>query len=120
MEGIANIARYICREFCPQYYEGNGPEQAMRVDSWLDAIAGTYIFGSSKEKTSVLRRLNSHLGSSEFLAGSNVTLADIVAYDVISGRQGDQKLTENLKKWVRSCQNRPEFRGMPSINLTAA
>ena len=92
----------------------------MQVDSWLDAIAGTYIFGSSKEKLSILRRLNSHLGSSEFLAGSNITLADVVAYAIICGGPGGQKLTDNVKKWIKVCQNRSEFHGIPTINLTAS
>ena len=92
----------------------------MKVDSWLDAVAGTYIFGSSKEKMSVLRRLNSHLGSSQFLAGNDITLADIVAYAVICGGPGDQKMTDNVKKWIKSCQNRLEFQGMPTINLTVS
>ena len=116
--GIANIARYICRQFSPGLYEGNGHQQAAMVDSWLDAVTGTYIFGSSKEKLSVLRRLNAHLGSSKFLAGDEVTLADMVAYSVICGGSGGQKLTDNVKKWIKCCQNRPEFQGIPTIKLT--
>ena len=121
VKGIANIARYICREFCPEYYEGNGPEQAALVDSWLDAVTGTYIYGSSKEKLSVLRRLNSHLGSSQFLVrNDDVTLADIVAYAVICGGPGAQKLTDNVKRWINVCKNRPEFQEIPQENFTAS
>ena len=120
VEGIANISRYICREFCPEYYEGRGPEQAAVVDGWLDAVGGTYIFGSSKEKTSILRRLNAHLGSNDFLAGTEITLADIVAYGVICGGPGGQKLTGNVKTWIKRCQNLPEFHGIPTIDLSAS
>ena len=119
VEGIANISRYLCRQFCPKLYEGNGHEQAALIDSWLDAVAGTFIFGSSKEKTSIIRRLNSHLGSSQYLVGKDVSLADIVSYTVICGASGEQKLTENVKKWIKSCQSRPEFQGIPTVqNLT--
>ena len=105
VEGIANISRYLCREFCPDLYEGRGPEQALLVDSWLDSVAGSFLFGSSKEKTSVMRRLNSHLGSNVFLAGAEMTLADIVAYSVLGGSTDDQKLTGNVKTWLNRCRN---------------
>ena len=118
VKGIANIARYVCREFAPQLYEGKGHEQAALVDSWLDAVAGTFVFGSSKEKLSVLRRLNSHLGSAPFLAGDDVTLADIVAYAVLCRGSGGHKLTDNVKKWINSCRNRSEFEGIPTVSFT--
>ena len=120
VRGIANISRYVCRLFCPELYEGSGHQQSALVDSWLDAVTGTYIFGSSKEKLSVLRRLNSHLGSCQFLAGDDVTLADVVAYAIICGGPGGQKLTDNVKKWINCCRSRPEFQGVPTVNLTSS
>jgi hypothetical protein len=120
VRGIANIARYVCRLFCPELYEGQGHQQSALVDSWLDAVTGMYIFGSSKEKLSVLRRLNSHLGSCQFLAGDDVTLADVVAYAIICGGPGGQKLTDNVRKWINCCQSRPEFQGVPTVNLTSS
>lgn len=120
VRGIANISRYLCRLFCPDLYEGNGYEQAALVDSWLDAVTGTYIFGSSKEKLSVLRRFNSHLGSCQFLAGNGATLADLVAYPIICGGSGSQKLTDNVKKWINCCRNCPEFQGVPTISTKSS
>lgn len=112
VEGTANIARYLCREFCPELYEGLGPENSSKIDSWLDAVSGTMLYGGSKEKTSVMRRLNSHLGSANFLVGNQMTLADIVAYVVICNESG-QKPTGNVKQWLKRCLAIPELADIP-------
>ena len=103
VEGVANIARYLCREFCPNLYEGLGPETASQVDSWLDTVTRSLSNGTSKEKTSVLRRLNSHLGSASYLVGEGVTLADIVVYSAMCSQDG-LKPTANVKRWMKRLQ----------------
>ena len=119
VEGIANIARYICREFCPELYEGNGtgPATAAKIDSWLDVITGTLVHGGSKEKASVMRRLNSHLGSASFLASERPSLADFVAYVVVCS-EGGLKPTANVKQWLRKCNDViPELAEIPCTCL---
>ena len=112
VQGIANIARYLCREFCSNLYEGLGCEEALKIDSWLDSVAGVLLYGSSKEKASVMRRLNSHLGSGSYLVGDCVTLADIVAFATISSEPG-LKPTANVKEWLKRCQSHSEFAVLP-------
>lgn len=118
VEGIANIARYLCREFCSNLYEGLGAEEALKIDSWLDSVAGTLLYGSSKEKASVMRRLNSQLGSSGYLVGDYVTLADIIAFAIVGSEPG-LKPTANVKQWLKRCQAHPEFAGLPCSCLSS-
>ncbi len=111
--GIASVARFLCREYRPDLYESLGSlEQSAQIDSWLDALTGSLLHGGSKEKTSVMRRLNSHLGSSPFLAGDRVSLADIVGYAVVCN-DSEQKVSGNVKLWLRRCQKIPEFSSVP-------
>lgn len=103
VEGVANIARYLCREYFPALYEESkgGLEATAQMDSWMDAVSTTLQRGSSKEKASVVRRLNSHLGSASFLAGCEwPSLADIVAYCAVSKQPG-LKVPANVKQWLK-------------------
>ena len=103
VEGIANIARYLCREYFPALYEDcrGGLEAVAQMDSWMDIVSTTLQKGGSKEKASVVRQLNSHLGSSAFLASlDEPSLADIVAYCAISKHPG-LKVPANVKLWLR-------------------
>ena len=102
VEGMANIARYLCREYIPILYEETkgGAEIAAQIDSWLDAISTTLLKGGTKEKISVVRRLNSQLGSTNYLVGSDPTLADIVAYTAMCMQPG-MKLGGNVKEWLK-------------------
>ncbi|XP_064405735.1 aminoacyl tRNA synthase complex-interacting multifunctional protein 2-like isoform X2 [Halichondria panicea] len=104
VEGLANIARYICRQYCPALYEDQGPMAASQMDNWLEAIIGTLFRGSSKEKASVIRKLNSHVGSSSFLGGDRVSIADIISYSVLASLDG-VKPTSNVKKWLKRVEN---------------
>ena len=117
VEGSANISRYVCREFCPELYEGLGLEEALKIDSWLDLASGMLLYGSSKEKASVMRRLNSHLGSASYLVGDSVTLADIVTYVTICSEPG-LKPTANVKQWMKRCQALNEFLDFPCTHLS--
>lgn len=103
VEGVANIARYLCREFCPSLYEGLGIEAASQVDSWIDTVSRNLSTGTSKEKASAMRRLNSQLGSAKYLVGEGVTLADIIVYSTLCGQDG-LKPTANVKQWIKRLQ----------------
>jgi len=100
VEGIANISRYLCRQYCPSLYENQGPMAASQIDYWMESIAGTLIRGTSKEKASVIRKLNSQLGSAKFLSGDTVSIVDIIAFCVI-GTQDSLKPTANVKEWLK-------------------
>ena len=105
VEGVANISRYLCREYFPILYEEGqgGAESASLVDSWLDLMTTTLQRGSSKEKASVLRRLNGQLGSSQFLVGDQPSVADIVGFCAVCEQPG-MKLPGNVKPWLQRVQ----------------
>lgn len=119
VEGIANISRYICREYFPALYEEGqgGAESASLVDSWLDLMTTALQRGSSKEKASVLRRLNGQLGSSQFLVGGQPSVADIIGFCAICEQPG-MKLPGNVKPWLQRVQRSfPGLAGVPCSYL---
>lgn len=108
VEGMANIARYLCREYFPALYEETkgGVTTASLIDSWLDMFSVSLQRGSAKEKPSVVRKLNAQLGSSQFLTGDEgPSLADIMGYCALCEQQqqgaGGLKLGGNVKQWLK-------------------
>ena len=114
--GITNISRYLSRRFCPELYESLDPKATSSVDRWMDLVTLSYLHGNSKEKASVLRQMNSDLGSSNFLTGPHPNLADVVAYGVL-GNQASLKLGGNVKEWMTRCHSRQEFNTIPCLYL---
>ena len=123
VQGVANLGRYLCREYFPGLYEGEGQggsdaESAALVDSWLDAFSTTLRRGSAKEKASVLRKLNAQLGSARFLTGDSPSLADIVGVCAVC-EQPDLKLPGNVKSWLkRGMESIPGLHSVPCSYLT--
>ena len=67
----------------------------------MDEVSTTLQRGSSREQASVVRRLNAQLGSSSFLAGTDVpSVADLLAYTVLCGQPG-LKIPGNVKQWLK-------------------
>lgn len=101
VQGLANVLRYLTREFSPSLYEGQGPQKASEIDSWMDTVSAVLLNdkSSSKEKTSVARKLNSRLGGNEYLVGEQLSLADLYCYWAVCG-QGAVKLTKNITDWL--------------------
>jgi len=103
VSGQANICRYLCREYFPVLYEESpgGLDAAAQMDNWMDEVSTTLQRGSSREQASVVRRLNSQLGSSSFLAGTDApSIADLLAYTVLCGQPG-LKIPGNVKQWLK-------------------
>ena len=101
VQGLANILRFLTREFCPSLYEGQGPQNASEIDSWVDTVSMILLGdrSSTKEKTSVARKLNSRLGGNGYLVGEQLSLADLYCYWAVCG-QGAVKLTKNISDWL--------------------
>ena len=101
VQGLANIIRYITREYCPSLYEGQGTEKASEIDSWLDTVSTVLLTAksSTKEKASIARKMNSRLGGNGYLVGDRLTLADLLAYWAVCGL-GAVKLTTNIIDWL--------------------
>lgn len=106
VEGESNIARYIQRLLNPDY--DNCPAAATKTDEWLD-LAEQYIRGNKKENAAVVKTLNSRLGSSEWLAGKSLSLADIVMWSVISQAKAQKDCPANVKTWIQRCEKSPYF-----------
>ena len=120
VEGIANIARYICRVYCPDLYEDLGLEAASMIDSWLDRIYHTFLVGNAKERASVVRNLNTWLGSNTWLVGEQFSLADLVAYCVISqNSKGLKLLGTNVERWMKNCSQHPLLTNIPVCEVAA-
>ena len=103
IEGIIPICRYLAREYCPDLFpESTNPLLASQIDSSLDSFSFSYLNGNAKEKASVLRHMNSSLGSSPYLVGTTPTLADVVYFATLVSQSG-LKLGGNVKDWMKRC-----------------
>ncbi|XP_015215804.2 aminoacyl tRNA synthase complex-interacting multifunctional protein 2 isoform X1 [Lepisosteus oculatus] len=106
IEGEGNIARFLYRLL------GCGPQDAVMatvVDSWVDTAFFQLVEGSSKEKAATLRALNGALGRSPWLAGSELSLADIVCFCAVLQSASTSSVPTNVQKWIKSCENSGYF-----------
>ncbi|KAJ9598491.1 hypothetical protein L9F63_010811 [Diploptera punctata] len=105
VKGEVNILRYLSRLGPPKYnYELNSePAMSARVDSILDTCYNMARSTTVKDKQSLIKVLNSHLGKNEFLTGgSSISIADVAAWSVL--KQIDaQNLTNNMNSWLQRC-----------------
>ena len=101
VQGLANVLRYLIREYCPSLYEGQGAGRASEIDSWMDTVTNVLLGSrsSAKEKASVAKKMNSRLGANGYLVGDELSLADLLGYWAVCG-QGAIKLTNNIKDWL--------------------
>ncbi|XP_063461697.1 aminoacyl tRNA synthase complex-interacting multifunctional protein 2 isoform X4 [Pan paniscus] len=79
IEGEGNIARFLFSLFGQKHNAVN----ATLIDSWVDIAIFQLKEGSSKEKAAVFRSMNSALGKSAWLAGNELTVADVVLWSVL-------------------------------------
>lgn len=120
IEGMANIARCICRMFCPDLYEDRGPEAASMIDSWLDRFYHTFLNGNAKERASVVRNLNASIASNTWLVGDQFSLADLLLYCVIVNNSSGLKLLgTNVQKWMKNCSQHPLLANIPMSQMPA-
>ena len=120
VEGIANIARYICRMYCPDLYEDLGAETASIIDSWLDRFYHTFLGGNAKERASVIRNLNASMGTNTWLVGDQFSLGDLVLYCVISQNNQGLKISgTNVDRWMKNCSKHPLLANIPMCEAPA-
>ncbi|KAM3597981.1 uncharacterized protein V6R79_012030 [Siganus canaliculatus] len=106
IEGEANVARFLFKLLAPYPSE---PALATLVDSWVDMAFFQLAEGSTKERSAVLRSLNSALGRSPWLAGSEFTLADISCYCCVLQSGISSGAPANVQRWIKSCENLGHF-----------
>lgn len=106
IEGEGNIARFLFSLLGPQ-------QNAMTltlIDSWVDMAIFQLKEGGSKEKSAVLRSMNSTLSKSPWLVGNELTVADVVLWSVLQQTGScSTALPANVQKWVRACENLAPF-----------
>ena len=111
--GEVNIARYINRVISPD--SEADIVMATQVDEWLDIAHIQIINGNTKEKAAALRNLNSRLGKNDWLAGSSLSLADIVTWSALQQTNQASSAQANVKKWLKACGENDLFRTAMSL-----
>ncbi|KAM9584099.1 aminoacyl tRNA synthase complex-interacting multifunctional protein 2 [Trichechus inunguis] len=106
IEGEGNIARFLFSLFGQKHNAVN----LTLIDSWVDIAIFQLKEGSSKEKSAVLRSMNSALGKSPWLVGNELTVADVVLWSVLQQTGGaNGTVPANVQKWMKSCENLAPF-----------
>ncbi|XP_014379061.1 aminoacyl tRNA synthase complex-interacting multifunctional protein 2 isoform X2 [Alligator sinensis] len=105
IEGEGNIARFLFSLFGQKY---NAVTSTL-IDSWVDTAIFQLKEGSSKEKAAVLRSMNASLGKTPWLVGSELTVADIVAWCALQQTGSSNAVPVNVHKWMKSCENLAPF-----------
>ncbi|CAL8305658.1 unnamed protein product [Merluccius merluccius] len=102
IEGEANVARFLFRLLSP---DPTDAALATLVDSWVDTAFFQLAEGGAKERAAALRSLNGALGRHSWLAGPELSLADIACYccAVHSGAAG--AAPANVQRWMKACEN---------------
>ncbi|XP_016010657.2 aminoacyl tRNA synthase complex-interacting multifunctional protein 2 [Rousettus aegyptiacus] len=106
VEGEGNIARFLFSLLGGRH----DAVTATLMDSWVDAAVLQLREGGSKERAAVLRSMNSALGRSPWLVGSELTVADVVLWSVLQQTGGcGAPAPANVQKWLRACENLAPF-----------
>jgi len=106
IEGEANVVRFLFKLVAA--YPSDAA-LATLVDSWVDTAFFQLAEGSTKERAAVLRSLNSALGRGPWLAGQEVSLADIACYCCVLQSGAASSAPANVQRWIKSCENLGHF-----------
>lgn len=106
IEGEANVARFLFKLF--SLYPSDAA-LATQVDNWVDTAFFQLAEGGAKERAAVLRALNSTLGRSLWVAGSDFSLADIVCFCCMQKNGLASSAPANVQRWLKSCENLGHF-----------
>jgi aminoacyl tRNA synthase complex-interacting multifunctional protein 2 len=101
--GLGPIFRYLARICANDLYENLGPSTATDIDRWIDTAVITLQIGNAKEKTAILRNMNSRLGKQEWLSAQHPTLSDIAMFTALDGHPLVASPQGNVKKWLQRC-----------------
>lgn len=103
IEGEGNVARFLSRLVG---LEPRDPAAATMSDSWVDTAFFQLAEGSAKERAAVLRSLNAALGRGPWLAGAELSLADVVcACCLLKAGTTASSAPANVQRWLNGCQN---------------
>ncbi|KAM6156296.1 aminoacyl tRNA synthase complex-interacting multifunctional protein 2 isoform 1-T1 [Rhynchocyon petersi] len=106
IEGEGNIARFLFSLFGQKH----DAVSLTLIDSWVDVAIFQLKEGSSKEKATVFRAMNSALGKTPWLVGHELTVADVVLWSVLRQTGGASgTLPTNVERWLKACENLAAF-----------
>ncbi|XP_077388445.1 aminoacyl tRNA synthase complex-interacting multifunctional protein 2 isoform X2 [Festucalex cinctus] len=106
IEGEANVARFLFKLLAP--YPSDAASATL-VDGWVDTAFFQLAEGGAKERAAVLRALNSALGRGPWLAGRDVSLADVACYCCLLLASPASSVPANVQRWLQSCENLGHF-----------
>ncbi|CAN8002478.1 unnamed protein product [Ixodes hexagonus] len=109
ISGEVNLIRYVGRLLDPSY-ESVGPVGATEVDHWLDQAHHGLLHGKNKERQAVLKALNAQLGSSHYVLGSSLSLADIALWSAVLQTDLLAGAPSNVKRWMKVLNEDPTFK----------
>ncbi|XP_053108996.1 aminoacyl tRNA synthase complex-interacting multifunctional protein 2-like [Hemicordylus capensis] len=114
--------KFSIQTMCPIKREGNiarflfsllgqkhSAVTATLIDSWVDTAIFQLKEGSNKEKAAMLRSMNAALGKSSWLVGSELTVANIVAWCALQQTGSANTVPAHVQKWLKSCENLAPF-----------
>lgn len=104
INGVGPILRYLARVCANHLYEELGPSRATDIDRWIDTAVITLQSGNAKEKTAILRNMNSRLGKHDWLSANHLALSDIAMFTTLDGHQLVDSAQGNVKKWLKRCR----------------
>ncbi|KAJ8384037.1 hypothetical protein AAFF_G00212810 [Aldrovandia affinis] len=117
VEGEGNVARFLFGLL------GAGPRDPVAVtlsDGWVDTALVQLAEGGAKERATVLRALNGALGRGPWLAGAELSLADIVCACCVL-QCSAPSAPPNVQHWLKACRpaQRPRHwpEGLPLLTL---
>lgn len=109
IQGEANVARYLARLIKPRY-EYAPYQHVGAVDDLLDLATHNIQCGSSKEKASAVRQLNTALGKSEWLSPTGeMSVADAVVWSALQQAGLSKGAPGNVQKWLKACEAQSAF-----------
>ncbi|NWH84375.1 AIMP2 protein, partial [Aegithalos caudatus] len=105
IEGEGNIARFLFSLLGQKY---NAVTSTL-IDSWVDTALFQLREGSSKERAAVLRSMDAALGRSPWLVGTELTVADVVAWCALRQAGAAGAAPAAVLRWMRCCENLAPF-----------
>jgi hypothetical protein len=96
IRGESTICRYLARTFAPDLYDSSDIMQSTMVDRWLDLLNQA---SESGDHSALLKLANAELGKQRYLAGDQISLADIVLTSAFMCNP-PSSLPKNVNKWM--------------------
>ena len=100
---------------------GSGPLERALVRQWVTFLSGCLGPADRREQVALLRRVDEHLASHGFLAGADLTAADVLMFHGIHHTYSQLSFQEkekliHLSRWFRNLQQDAKLRrGKPKV-----